>query len=248
MIAANSTNHIFNILFNEDEITWQSIIYDLVKTEQMNPWDVDVSQMARKFVQRVKEMKETDFRISGKVILASAILLKIKSNKLLDEDINELDSLIASVEEMHDEQLYEELVQYDESGAILLDDKPTLYPKTPQPRKRKVSVFDLINALEKALEVKNRRIPDTARAPDVHVPDKPRDIALVIKEVYKRVTNFFATQKKVTFDVILPSQSKEDKVSTFIPLLHLDHQRYLDLLQKQHFGEIEIKLLKKTLS
>ena len=40
---------------------------------------------------------------------------------------------------------------YDTSG------KPQIYPRTPQPRKRKVSVFDLVQALEKALEVENRR-------------------------------------------------------------------------------------------
>ena len=46
----------------------------------------------------------------------------------------------------------------------------------------------------------------------------------------------------------MPSDSKEDKIYTFIPLLHLDHQRAVDLTQKKHFGEIEIELLNKDLN
>ena len=46
----NPQEHIFNILFNEDEITWQSIIYELIKTEQMNPWDVNISLLTKKYI------------------------------------------------------------------------------------------------------------------------------------------------------------------------------------------------------
>ncbi|MBN1502195.1 segregation/condensation protein A [Candidatus Woesearchaeota archaeon] len=246
MLAANSTNHIFNILFDSDEITWQSIIFDLVRTEQMDPWNVDISLISKKFLDKVKKFKEMDLRISGKVILASAILLRIKSNKLIEEDINELDALIASTEEVNEQEFYDELLQYESNGALLIDDKPKLYPRTPQPRKRKVSVFDLVNALEKALEVQNRRQRYVTEAPEVRIPEKSRDISLVIKDVHNRITTFFKTKKRLTFQLLLPSQSKEDKVYTFIPLLHLDHQRLVDLLQKKHLGEIEIKLLKKA--
>ena len=33
---------LYEMLINEDEITWQSIIYDLIKTEQMDPWDINI--------------------------------------------------------------------------------------------------------------------------------------------------------------------------------------------------------------
>jgi len=34
---------LYEMLMNKDEITWQTIIYDLVKTGEMDPWDIDVS-------------------------------------------------------------------------------------------------------------------------------------------------------------------------------------------------------------
>ena len=49
-------------------------------------------------------------------------------------------------------------------------------------------------------------------------------------------------QENMTFSKLLPSQTKEDKISTFIPLLHLTTQRKIDIEQQEHFGEINILL------
>jgi len=38
-------NQIYDMLLKESEITWQDIIYDLIKKEQMDPWDVDISKL-----------------------------------------------------------------------------------------------------------------------------------------------------------------------------------------------------------
>jgi len=234
---------IFNILFKEDEITWQNMIYDLVRTEEMDPWDVDVSILSQRFLEMLKKLKEMDFRISGKVVLAAAILLKIKSDRFVNEDINALDSLMSSMNEP--EVLLDELGEM--TSAIIDKSHPPLLPKTPQPRKRKVSVYDLIEALEKALEVENRRPPVIRQKVKFKVPDKKTDISEVIKDVYDKVQVFYnanGTGGKLTFSQLIPSESKEDKVFTFIPLLHLENQRKVDMHQEFHFGEIDINLAK----
>ena len=69
---------IFDMLLKENEVTWQTIIQDLVKKEGMDPWDVDVSKLSQRYISTLKKLKEHDFRVSGKVVLAAAILLKIK--------------------------------------------------------------------------------------------------------------------------------------------------------------------------
>ena len=246
--VSNSNDQVMDILFNSDEITWQDMIYDLVSSEKMDPWNIDVSLLAEVFLKKLKDFKEMDLKISGKVLLAASILLRIKSYRFMDEDINALDALIASANEP-EEDLFEELMDYEE-GAINLDEKPNLFPRTPQPRKRKVSVFDLVNALEKALNVYKRRPAKIKDNTKMKVPEKGRDISLVIKDVYARVTNFFQIKgkkpPKLTFQFLLPEETKEDKIFTFIPLLHLDNQRKIDLMQKSHFGEICIDLLDKV--
>jgi len=234
----DSHERIFQILYKEDEVTWQSLLYELVKKEGMNPWDINISLLTKKYIDTIKKLKELDFRISGKVLLAAAILLKMKSNRLLNEDISEFDRLITEEEELVEELDLEEQQQYKPG------ERPILIPRTPQPRKRKVSIFDLVNALEKALEVKQRRVLNSIPPMDVKIPERKRDITEVIREVYSRIKSFFMinSQKKLTFTQLVPSQKKEDKIFTFIPLLHLTNQRKVNLEQKEHFGEIEIML------
>jgi len=229
---------IFQLLYSQDEVTWQTLLYDLIKKEQMNPWDVNISLLTKKYIETIKKLKELDFRISGKILLAAAILLKIKSNRLLNEDLSELDRLLTqSEEELIDELDLEEPQRRDEEKHVII-------PRTPQPRKRKVSVFDLVKALEKALEVKQRRVMNSIPPMDVKIPKKTRDITQIIREVYGKIKSFFIInkQKSLTFTQLVPSKNKEDKIYTFIPLLHLTTQRKVNLNQQEPFGEIEIIL------
>lgn len=233
---------LFEILFDKDEVTWQTIIYELVKSEEMDPWDINVSLLTKKYIDMLKKLKEMDFRLSGKVLLAAAILLKIKSNRLVGEDLEQLDRLFS--QEEPEEELFDENIVFDKPA---LDGQPTLIPRTPQPRKRKVSIYDLMGALEKALEVKKRRVMQSIPPTNVQIPVKTKDITQVIRDVYFKIRTFFSKSKKdkLTFSQLIPSDTKEDKIYTFVPLLHLTTQRKIDLQQYEHFGEINI-LLRQT--
>ncbi|MFP4111767.1 MAG: segregation/condensation protein A [Candidatus Woesearchaeota archaeon] len=241
-----ANNQIFDMLLKEDEITWQSILQDLVRTEQMDPWDVNITLLSEKFMETIKSLEKADFRVSGKMVLASAILLKMKSNKFLSQDLDNFDKLVNFVDEYEDEymdtmdELEHELLQ----NEYIPGGKHELIPRTPQPRKRKVSIFDLVEALEKALEVKRRRPARTDNYEKVEPPKKPIDINEIIEKVQDTIIELMKGRKKMMFDELIPSETKEDKVLTFIPCLHLDNQRTIELKQKQHFGDIEIELIK----
>jgi len=232
---------IFEILFEKDDISWQSIIYELVRTEQMDPWDVDISQISQKYIEMLGRLKEMDFRISGKVVLAAAILLKMKSVRLVGEDIQALDRMFIPPDEIVDDTLsiFDEPSDTRYNSAVF-----PLIPRTPQPRKRKVSIYDLVKSLEKALEVRKRRVLSNIPAPSLSVPAKTKEITEIIREVYERIRTFFFSESRqtLTFTKLIPSDKKEDKISTFVPLLHLATQTKIELNQKEHFGEIEIFL------
>jgi segregation and condensation protein A len=245
-VGTPENNRIFNMLLKEDEITWQTILQDLVKTEQMDPWDVDLSQLSNKFMDTIKGLEKADFRVSGKMVLAAAILLKMKSNKFISHDLDNFDKLVTFVDEYEDEFMdsMDELEQELLGGEVGSGEKPQLYPRTPQPRKRKVSIFDLVDALEKALEVKRRRPPVKDTYAKVEPPKKPIDINEIIGKVQDTIFELIQGKKTILFDELIPSETKEDKVLTFIPCLHLDNQRKIDLTQDQHFGDIMIHLTK----
>lgn len=242
---------IFDLILNQDDVTWKSLLYDLVKTEQMDPWDINITLLTQKYLGIVKQMKEADLKVSGKVLLAAAVLLKMKSHKLVNEDIEELDRLIALTEEQDDDEFFseftEDLLQKDPRA---LEQKYQLIPRQPQPRSRKVSIHDLVNALEKAMETKKRQLQRQRPVKfEVHKKNK-FDILESIRDIYAKIKIFFQTNQKndLTFSQLLPSHAKkQDKVYTFIPLLHLENQRKIDTNQPKHFGEIFIKPLAKTL-
>lgn len=239
-------DQLFDMLMQRDEITWQSIIQDLIKSEQMNPWDIDISLLSQKYLETIKKFKEHNFFISGKIVLASSILLRIKSHKLLTEDIANLDGHL-----FNPEQGLEELEDFgDVNLNVIKPDKVTIIPRIPQPRKRKVSMQDLIGALHRALGVQERRVIRRMRyddAPKVIIPKKEIDISVKIKDIYQQIVGFFKKtlgKEKLTFNKLVGSKEKMDKIYTFIPLLHLDNQEKINLEQKEPFGEIEISILK----
>ncbi len=230
---------ILDIVVQKDEITWQNMIYELVKEEGMNPWDIDVARLSQRYILMLRKLTELDFRVSGKVILAAAILLKIKSQRLLNDDINELDRLMNPQDEVNADDFYDEL----EAGGSSSEEIPALVPRTPQPRKRKVSIYDLMIALQKALEVRDRRVLRSIPSVKMDIPQRKLDITKLITDVYGRIRNFFSTSnEKLTFTTLTSDMERTAKIHNFLALLHLANieHRKIDLIQKEHFGEIEI--------
>lgn len=242
-------DEIFNMLMKEDDITWHGMLTELVKSEKMDPWDVDVSILTRKYIDMLKKFKEFDLKISGKVVLCAALLLKMKSSRLVGSDLERLDQLFAGPDD--DDDLYlddDEFDEYMRARKILEQGDIKLLPRTPQPRRRKVSIYDLMEALEKAMEVKKRRVMrNVPEELEITIPKKKIDISVAIREVFGRIKMwFFRNKKKIKFSDLVPGETREDKVYTFIPLLHLTNQRKIDIEQSEHFGDIEIELLKKV--
>ncbi len=237
---------ILSLIFSDEDVTWQSLLMDIVKQEGLDPFDIDISKLTRGYIQTIKKMKMANLRISGKVILASALLLKIKSKYFVEHDIEKLNQLINSVNES-------ELNDFDDVDLLAeindeAEEKYPLYPRTPQPRKRKVTIYDLVEALDKAMSVRERRIE--RRIPyarkRIELPNA-LDITEIIVSVYNKIIKFFNKNKQetLTFTKLLPDNERDSKVYTFIPLLHLHNERRVELRQKKSFGEIEIELLRR---
>jgi len=240
-----SQDRILSLVMQDNEITWQTILLDLVKSGEIDPWDVNISLLSQKYLSIIRQLQESNLFISGKVLLASAILLKIKSDKLLTEDIGSLDELMFPP----DIGSLDEFMTSGGRQRIILDVEPVLTIKTPQARKKKVQIDDLMDALERALEVNERRlfrIAEKDRIPEnLFIPEKKIDITKIIESLHEKIVLFFTKKPKLTFSELVGSDKKEDKIITFIPLLHLSNHERVDLNQEQHFGEINITLIKK---
>lgn len=230
---------IHGILFNR-EIGWQEIIYDLINTEQLDPWDINISLLADKYLEKIKEIEETDFFISSKVLLAASLLLRIKSEVLLNKYLKSIDEILFNKKELKRTPF--ERIELDE-------EIPELVLRTPLPRFKKVTLKELIESLGKAIATENRRIGkeivhrNALRETAISLPKKTIKLKDKIKEIYEKISLHFRKNEshhKVPFSDF--AGSKEEKILSFSPLLHLEHQKKVWLEQEAHFEEIHIWL------
>lgn len=233
---------VHDILFNR-EIGWQEIIYDLINTEQLDPWDVDISILADKYLEKVKHLEETDFFVSSKVLLASSLLLRIKSEFLLSRYIKSIDEVLFGKKEDKNSGKVEEKIEVEE------DKIPKLVPKTPAPRLKKVGLNELMQSLNKAIETENRRIKkeivkkNAVREAGVSVPKKKKaSIKDKIKTIFSKLKSFFENaeeDKKVNYESLIENK-KEEKILSLSPVLHLEHQKEVWIEQERPFGNVHI--------
>ena len=77
-------NQVYDIITSRKP-DWQSIIYEMVHNNQLDPWDLDLVTLTKKYFEKIEEIEE--FYISSKVLLAASLLLRIKSELLLNKHI-----------------------------------------------------------------------------------------------------------------------------------------------------------------
>lgn len=233
----------FYDLITGEELSWQEIIYDLIKTEQLDPWDIDLSVLAEKYLEKIRALEEESFFVSSKVLLACALLLRLKSELLANRFIQSLDEALYGKKE--DKRYEYERIFLDE------DELPILIPKTPMPRFKRVTLQELMSALNKAIETENRRIKK-----EINVRQAERSALVVLPKhnrvnLKDRITLIFNKIKgsirkpekiQVTFSEIAPS--RDEKLAAFLPILHLSNQERLYLNQEKHFDEIYLMLEK----
>ena len=189
---------IHDILFNR-EIGWQEIIYDLINTEQLNPWDINITILTEKYLKKIERLEEADFFISSKVLLAAALLLRIKSEILLNTYIKSIDEILFGKKEKKKHFL--ERIELEE-------EIPELVPRSPIPRYKKVTLKELINSLNKAITTENRRIKkeiinkNALRETGISLPKRKINIQNKIKQIYENLLSHLGEnkeKKKISF-------------------------------------------------
>ena len=236
---------------------WHSIIYDLINSEQLDPWDIDIVVLTRRYFEKIIELEEKassdnsegpDFYISSKVLLAAALLLRIKSEFLLNRHIKSIDDILFGKK---DEKKYiMERIEINE------DELPVLIPKTPLPRARRITLNELMAALTKAINTESRRIKKEVaikRAKKLSEVDFPSFRKIDLKDRIKRFyARILTTLKKgstgperelnKTCYSYLVGKEREERLACFLPLLHLGNTKKLWLEQEKHMDEIWIFL------
>jgi segregation and condensation protein A len=235
---------VYNIITGKDP-SWQGLIYDLIASEQMDPWNIDIGILCKSYLEKIKELEQNNFHISSKLLLAAALLLRIKSEILLNKYIREIDNVLFPQEE--------QIKKLIERIEINEDDIPILSPKTPLPRFKKVTIQELIDALDTAIKTETRRIDKEIakkQAERMSYVDMPKFRRINIKERIRRfyakvLSSFKNPQHKDSLKLpysYFTGDSKEEKLACFLPMLYLSNHGKVWLEQEKHYAEIYLYL------
>jgi len=221
-----------------EKLSWKEIIYDLINSEQLDPWDIDLAIVSQKYIEKIRELEEANFILSSKVLLVASLMLRIKSELLINYYIKSLDDILFN-KKKEEIQHKLEIEEFDE------DEIPSLIPRTPLPRFRKVNLNELIMALNRAVKTETRREfkrkeeKDSYERAKFFLPRQTINISQRIKIINQRVKDIFSKQEKIPFSEFA-GPKKQDKIDYFVPLLHLDTRNKLWLQQEKHLDEIWI--------
>ena len=200
----------------------EGLIRDIIIDEGLDPWDIDIIKLATRFKQIVDKV---DIATAGKFVLVSSILLSMKSERIFQEEEEEIDEIIL---------------------PILNKREIQLKPRIPAARKRPITLNELISALKKAVEIKERRESRKKEKVKEEVKEKTFEVKKVkigelIQGLYDKLTHLFRKFDVVPFSKLVPSWNRHDIVWTFLPLIHLSAKHKVKLNQEEDFGEIYVK-------
>ena len=209
------------------------ILLNLAKSGEIDPWGIDIVEVTDKFLNRIEEMKLMDLRISGRTLLYAAILLRMKSTCIVQEDEDE-----DGFDDMEDETEFYDVEEYP-------------VPKLPIRRSaaRPVTLQELINELQKAETVEFRRKDRRHRlrvekenattTEEILGIAHEENILGRISILNEQLTDMFKDQKYLLFSDLV-NGDRSERVMTYISLLFLAYEKKIWLTQEELFGELYI--------
>ena len=92
-------------LIEDTELSWKDILYEVISG--LDPWDINLAELATRYAKRVREMREMNFRIPANVVLVSSVLLRMKADILNPHDPEPYTELAESFKYMFGEAIPE---------------------------------------------------------------------------------------------------------------------------------------------
>ncbi len=209
----------------------------MAKKGEIDPWNIDVVELADKFLKRVEEL---DLRFSARVLLYAAILVRMKAEILVSE-------AIFDEEEVEEEQPEIDL-SMDLSFELPMDEPavPEMKPKRP---KRYTTLQELIRELRKAemLEIKRRKrrgaLKEKVKEKEIWEVPHEEDIEETITRVYEELMGEFRLRPIISFFKLTRGFDSGKLISYYISILHLAYRRKVELVQERFYEDIKIRPL-----
>ncbi len=214
-----------------------AIAFELVMDEKIDPWRIDLVRFTKLYMERVKNEKDIDFIIAGKIIYMAWGILMRKSEDVLDEaEREEVYEDFFDIDVSPFEYRYEEF-QYEEPEIEIVE-------PVRREAHRPVSLVDLIEALHEAkVEMERKKRQRKIREKFKFNLDEKvhkEDLEEEIREVWDRLSEVSGDEIMLS---MLYDGTRDDFIKVFLALLFLEKFEKVELKQMYPYEDISIRIL-----
>ena len=202
------------------------VLVELARRGEIDPWDIDIAKATEKFLQYIDSLEKRDLRIPARTLLYASILLRLKSDSMEGQKVEEPEPEVEEAGEEPEEEIEDQL------------------PRPPVRRhtKRPVTLDELISELKKA-EMVGRRKAMRERWPSTEEKalDLSHDEGIEdrIKALGPILDDMFMEKPTVTFqDINSKNGMTEDGVTNYVSLLFMAQRKQVWLEQEEIFGDL----------
>lgn len=211
---------------------WETVLDEFV--EDMDPWAIDIIELAERYKRYIKRLERYDLEIPARMLVVCSVLLRMKVTLMQDGPQDE--------QPPEEEPIMEE-VDDDPLDDIHIPDE-TIEPPVQNRAERRVSLDELKDALDNALDIHEKR--QTRRTerrdePQDYIDIDETDITHKLNSLMDRLQSFFSrSDAAVRFSNLLQDDDTEERLETFIHVLHLETEEKVRCQQEEFLGDIEI--------
>ena len=225
------------------------ILLDMVKKNKLDPWNIDIVELADNYFAKMVELKQNNLHVTGRVILFASILLRLKSD------------ILEGFDPFPEPEPYEIEPPPDRGGdggfiptnnVISIDEVLKRRTSVRLNHKRNVTLEELTKYLkfyvkldkkqnlERALRRHVNRHSEYADFTPDDIIDMAQDdeIEQNVGRLRNVLTKMFVTEEKIEMKEL--NSLGLDKISVYLTLLFLSARDKIELMQEEFYSDLYI--------
>lgn len=238
----------------QEELDGIELLYSMARQGKINPWNIDIVDIADKYMLHVAQSKSNNLKLSGKTIFYLAVLLKLKSNVLVGLDPMQFEGTQVNPEydDDNDSRFNEDI--YDDDvmsfNQNYMDNVLQRKMNIKLNRNRVVTLKDLIRQLEfyeeldrkqslkNSLERAKHRVSNYAKfsSDDIINIAHEEFIENSVKILEANLNKIFEHEEKVNLKTL--TLLGLDKISAYIAMLFLSAESDYSLEQEEFYSDV----------
>jgi segregation and condensation protein A len=224
-----------------------AIAFQLVIDERFDPWNIDLAEFTKLYLDKLKKEEEVNFIIAGRLVMMAWSILKSQSAHILNKADREDEPDEAFFSDWEIEPMLPDAPGSQFSDFVLGSENGLITEAVHATDVRPVTLMSLLEAFDEAREeiALRNRIKNLARPDDgkpIVISDKLHGESLQedISMTWQRICNCRGEQ--IPISMIWDERDTLDKVTVFISALFLAKMEKVEIAQKKlPHGEIFIR-------